>query len=184
MKKYKVHNLADVASDKIGTGTTIWQFSVVLGGAVIGSNCNINAQVFIESDVVIGDNVTIKSGVQVWNGVHIERDVFIGPNVTFTNDLSPRSKRRPDRFLKTFIKEGASIGANSTLIAGVQVGEFALVGAGSVVTRDVPPHALMFGNPAKKRGWVCKCGTKLENLNCNSCQAKYIDYNGKLEQAE
>lgn len=179
MKDYKIHALADVQSNAIGKGTTIWQYCVVLDGAQIGSNCNINAQVFIESDVVIGDNVTVKCGVQIWDGVRIEKNVFIGPNVTFTNDISPRSRHKPDSFIKTFIKQGASIGANATLVAGITIGEYSLIGAGSVVTKDVEPHALVYGNPARNNGWVCKCGKKLVKFQCNSCELIY-KYDGKL----
>ena len=175
MKNYKVHKTAEVASDKIGVGTTIWQFSVVLEGAKIGKYCNVNAQTFIEDDVVIGNNVTIKSGVQIWNGGRIE-----DPNVTFTNDISPRSKRHPDKFTQTFVRKGASIGANATLIAGVHVGEFALVGAGSVITKDIAPHALAYGNPATQHGWVCECGSKLENFQCRSCSINYAEFEGLL----
>ena len=143
-----IHPLADVQSQDIGSGTRIWQFCVVFLGAKIGANCNICAQVLIENDVVIGDNVTIKSGVQLWDGVRIEDDVFIGPNATFANDLFPRSKVYPERFLETTVKAGASIGANATILPGVTIGEKAMVGAGSVVTKDIPPGALVVGNPA------------------------------------
>lgn len=151
---YKIHNLADVQTKNIGEKTQIWQFCVVLKNAKIGKNCNINCNVFIENDVVIGDNVTIKPGVQVWDGVVLENNVFIGPNVTFTNDLIPRSKQYPVEFAKTLIKEGASIGANSTIIAGNIIGENALIGAGSVVTKNVPANTVWFGNPAKQRGTI------------------------------
>ena len=144
-----IHPLADVQSQAIGEGTRIWQFSVILAGAKIGTNCNICAQVFIENDVVIGDSVTIKNGVQLWDGLRIENNVFIGPNVTFTNDLFPRSKRYPAQFLQTIVKSGASIGANATILPGVTIGEGAMVGAGSVVTKDVPASAVVIGNPAK-----------------------------------
>ena len=143
------HALSDVQSKSIGEGTRVWQFSVVLAGAKIGTNCNICAQVFIENDVVVGDNVTVKCGVQLWDGVRIEDNVFIGPNVTFTNDLFPRSKVYPDRFLQTIIKAGASIGGNATILPGITIGEGAMIGAGAVVTRDVPPYALAVGNPAR-----------------------------------
>ncbi len=144
-----IHYLADVQSSDIGEGTRIWQFCVVFAGAKIGANCNICAQVLIENDVVIGDNVTVKSGVQLWDGVRIEDHVFIGPNVTFTNDLFPRSKVFPEKFLQTIIKKGASIGANATILPGVTVGENAIVGAGSVVTKDVFAGSIVIGNPAK-----------------------------------
>ncbi|MDL1914016.1 MAG: N-acetyltransferase [Bergeyella sp.] len=150
----KIHPSSDVQSDKIGENTVIWQYCVVLKDAVIGDNCNINCQVLIENDVRIGNNVTIKPGVQIWNGVTLEDNVFIGPNVTFTNDLIPRSKKYPEVFRKTRVKRGASIGANSTIIAGNTIGEHALIGAGSVVTRDVPANTVWFGNPAKQRGII------------------------------
>jgi len=140
--------LADVQSQDIGSGTRIWQFCVVFLHAKIGANCNICAQVLIENDVVIGDNVTIKSGVQLWDGVRIENDVFIGPNATFANDLFPRSKVYPERFRETTVKAGASIGANATILPGVTIGEKAMVGAGAVVTKDIPPGAVVVGTPA------------------------------------
>ncbi len=144
-----VHPRADVKSQNIGQDTKIWQFCVVLEHAVIGDNCNINAQVLIENDVVIGNNVTVKSGVQLWDGTRVEDDVFIGPNATFTNDFMPRSKQYPEAFLSITLKQGASIGANATLLPGITVGERAMVGAGAVVTEDVPAYAVVVGNPAK-----------------------------------
>lgn len=157
-----IHPLADVKSREIGDGTKIWQFVVVLKDAKVGQNCNICSHCFIENDVVIGNNVTIKNGVQLWDGVRLEDNVFIGPNVTFTNDLMPRSKQYPDKFLKTVVKRGASVGANATIIAGITIGEYAMVGAGSVVTKDVPNYALVYGTPARIMGYVCECGKKLE----------------------
>ena len=145
----KIHPLSDVQSSNIGSGTMIWQFCVVLKNAVIGENCNINFNVFIENDVVIGDNVTIKPGVQVWDGISLEDNVFIGPNVTFTNDLFPRSRQKNLSLKKTIIKKFAVIGANATILGGITVGENALVGAGSVVTKDVPANEIWAGNPAK-----------------------------------
>ena len=166
-----IHKLADVQSQDIGENTNIWQFCVVLRNAKIGNNCNINAQVLVENDVIIGDNVTIKSGVQIWDGITLEDNVFIGPNVTFTNDLMPRSKQYPKKFLKTRIKKSASIGANSTIVGGITIDEYAMIGAGSVVTKDVGPQELWYGNPAKFKGYVCKCGQKCdETLVCNDCE--------------
>jgi len=152
------HETSDIQSINIGEGTLIWQFCVVLKKAQIGKNCNINCNVFIENDVIIGDNVTIKPGVQIWDGVTIEDNVFVGPNVTFTNDLIPRSKIYPEKFEKTIIRRGASIGANSTIIAGIEIGENSLIGAGSVVTKNVPPYSVWFGNPAKFKGTINKEG--------------------------
>ena len=142
------HELSDVQSSKIGAGTKIWQYVVVLENAVIGEACNICSHCFIENDVVIGDRVTIKCGVQIWDGLRIEDDVFIGPNATFTNDLYPRSKQQ-FALLQTVIKKGATIGANATILPGVTIGENAMVGAGSVVTKNVPSNVLVVGNPAK-----------------------------------
>ena len=144
-----IHKLSDVQSKNIGKNTNVWQFCVVLAGAKIGDNCNICANVFIENDVVVGDNVTVKCGVQLWDGVTLEDNVFVGPNVTFTNDLYPRSKNHPKEYAKTVIKKGASIGANSTIGCGHTIGENAMIGAGSVVTKDVPAGELWAGNPAK-----------------------------------
>ena len=166
-----IHKLADVQSQNIGENTNIWQFCVVLKNAKIGNNCNISAHVFIENDVIIGDNVTIKSGVQIWDGIILEDNVFIGPNVTFTNDLLPRSKQYPKKFLKTVVKKSASIGANSTIVCGVTIGEYAMIGAGSVVTKDVGAQELWYGNPATFKGYVCKCGQKCdETLVCADCK--------------
>lgn len=147
-----IHPLADVQTKTIGEGTRIWQFCVVLPGAQIGSNCNVNAQCLIENDVQIGDRVTVKSGVQLWDGLRVGDDVFIGPNVTFTNDKYPRSRRPPPTFARTELRRGASIGANATILGGVVIGEGAMVGAGSLVTRDVPAGELWMGHPARRRG--------------------------------
>lgn len=144
-----IHQLSDVQSSQIGDGTRIWQFCVVLENATIGANCNICSHCFIENDVEIGDRVTIKCGVQIWDGLRIEDDVFVGPNVTFTNDPFPRSQDPPAEFSKTVLKQGASIGANATIVPGVEIGRNALVGAGSVVTQDVPDNEVWVGNPAK-----------------------------------
>lgn len=168
-----IHKLADVQSQNIGEDTNIWQFCVVLKNAKIGNNCNINAGVVVENDVIIGNNVTIKSGVQIWDGVTLEDSVFIGPNVTFTNDFLPRSKQYPKEFLKTTIKKAASIGANSTIVGGITIGEYAMIGAGSVVTKNIKTQELWFGNPATHRGYVCKCGQKCDNkLICDECKGR------------
>lgn len=146
---YFVHRLAECQTESIGQGTKIWQFTVVLAGARIGSDCNINAHCFIENDVVIGDNVTVKSGVFLWDGARIGNNVFLGPNATFTNDKKPRSKQYPAQFPPITIEDGASIGAGAILLPGVRVGRNAMVGAGAVVTRDVAPDTLVYGNPAR-----------------------------------
>jgi UDP-2-acetamido-3-amino-2,3-dideoxy-glucuronate N-acetyltransferase len=145
----KIHPLADVQSATIGPTTTVWQFCVVLKGAQIGDNCNINAHCLVENDVVIGDNVTVKCGVYLWDGLRVGDNVFIGPNATFTNDRYPRSKQYPDSFPQTVIEHHASIGAGAVILPGVTIGHHAMVGAGAVVTRDVPAHALVVGNPAR-----------------------------------
>lgn len=145
-----IHHSSEVHAQCIGENTKIWQFCVVLKGARIGSDCNINCFVFIEDDVVIGDRVTIKSGVQIWNGITIEDDVFIGPNVTFTNDMYPRSKQYPEEFQRTILKKGCSIGANATILPNLIIGENSIVGAGSVVTKSIPPNEIWVGNPAKR----------------------------------
>jgi len=150
----EIHDLADVASDQIGHDTRIWQYVVVLKNASIGANCNICSHVFIENDVTIGDNVTIKNGVHLWDGVRVEDDVFIGPNVTFTNDRFPRSKRHDKEFEKTTIKRGASLGANATILPGLVIGENSMIGAGAVVIHDVPPNAIVAGNPAVISGYA------------------------------
>jgi UDP-2-acetamido-3-amino-2,3-dideoxy-glucuronate N-acetyltransferase len=144
-----IHNTAIVETQSIGRRTRIWAFVHVLAGAKIGDDCNICDHVFIENDVVVGDRVTIKSGVQLWDGLRLEDDVFVGPNVTFTNDLRPRSRQWKDVFPVTTVRRGASVGANATILPGIIIGQNAMVGAGAVVTRSVPPHAIVVGNPAR-----------------------------------
>jgi acetyltransferase-like isoleucine patch superfamily enzyme len=144
-----IHPNSDVQSKQIGEGTRIWQFVVILPGAVIGRDGNICSHCFIENQVVVGDRVTVKCGVQLWDGVTLEDDVFVGPNVTFTNDLQPRSRNAAAKLLPTLVKKGASIGANATILPGLTIGEGAMVGAGSVVTKDVPPGVTVVGNPAR-----------------------------------
>ncbi|MFK1747293.1 acyltransferase [Bacteroides fragilis] len=158
----RIHPSSEVLSQQIGNDTYIWQYCIILPGAEIGSNCNICANVLIENDVKLGNNVTVESGVQLWDGVTLEDNVFIGPNVTFTNDKVPRSKMYPDLFLKTLIKKGASIGANSTIVAGHTIGEYAFVGAGSVVTKDIPANTVWYGNPAVHHGYITNEGVLLD----------------------
>lgn len=163
-KNIYIHPTAIVGTTKIGNDTKIWQFVVVLDGSEIGKNCNINFSCFIEQGVKIGNNVTVKSGIYLWEGIECEDDVFLGPNVVFTNDIYPRSKHYKEP-VKTLIKKGASIGANSTILAGVTIGKYALTGIGSVVTKDIPDHALYYGNPARFHGWVDEFGNKLTEIS-------------------
>lgn len=156
-----IHPLSDVKSRNIGKDTRIWQYAIVLEGAVIGDHCNINCHTFIENKVVIGNNVTVKAGVYLWDGIEIHDNVFIGPNVTFTNDKYPRSKKHPENFQSTVIGRNASIGAASIILGTVKIGAFAMIAAGSLVTKDVPDHALVMGCPAKICGWVDEEGNKL-----------------------
>lgn len=144
-----IHPKADVGNAVLGDGTRIWQFVVVLDGARIGRECNICAHVLIEGDVVVGDRVTVKSGVQLWNGVRLGDDVFVGPNATFTNDRHPRSKVYPDKFLETVVERGASIGAGAVILPGIRIGAGAMIGAGAVVTKNVPAGMTVVGNPAR-----------------------------------
>jgi len=167
----KIHPTSEVLTNNIGDNTTIWQFCVILPDTKIGENCNICSHVYIEDNVHIGSNVTIKNGVLIYEGVVIENNVFIGPNVTFTNDIYPRSKNRSFKLKKTIVREGASIGANSTILAGIVIGEYAMIGAGSVLTKSVGKQELWYGNPAKFRGYVCKCGEICdESLICEKCK--------------
>lgn len=145
----KIHASADVQTSLIGEGTTIWQFCVILPGARVGQGCNICSHCFIENDVVVGDRVTVKSGVQLWDGLRLEDDVFVGPNATFTNDKYPRSKKYMTETPKTTVCAGASIGGNATILPGITIGSGATVGAGAVVTKDVEPHSVVVGNPAR-----------------------------------
>lgn len=153
-KEVFIHERALCESATIGRGTRIWAFAHVLKGALIGEDCNICDHVFVENDVRIGNQVTVKCGVQLWDGVELQDQVFVGPNATFTNDLFPRSKVYPEKFEKTLVERGASIGANATILAGIRIGERAMVGAGSVVTKNVPAKAIVVGNPARIIGYV------------------------------
>ena len=171
------HPLALVESRSIGRGTRVWAWAHVMEGARVGADCNIGEHCFIEKGAVLGDRVTVKNGVAVWEGVIAEDDVFLGPNVALTNDLRPRSKVYHARVTRTLLKRGASIGANATLLCGITIGAYAMIGAGAVVTRDVPAHGLVVGNPARLKGHVCRCGERLRvgrrSASCNSCDRKY-----------
>lgn len=170
MNPPSIHSLADVHSAAIGVGTRIWQFVVILVGAKIGSDCNICSHCLIENDVVIGDRVTVKSGVQLWDGLRVGNDVFIGPNASFTNDQFPRSRQKPEQFLVTTIHDGASIGAGAVILPGLEIGRNAMVAAGAVVTRSVPPNAVVVGNPAKIVGYVD--AVRGENASVASMEAE------------
>jgi len=170
-----IHRSAEVQSLHIGKNTSVWQFAIILKDAVIGVNCNINCHVFIENDVTIGDRVTIKPGVQLWNGLRVGNDVFIGPNVTFTNDIIPRSKEYPEAFEKTIIEDGASIGANSTIIAGNNIGKYSFIGAGSVVTKPIPDYSLWYGNPAQHMGYITKKG-EIINLDLKDKEGNEYEF--------
>ncbi len=172
-----IHKNALVETSEIGPGSRVWAFAHVMPDAKIGANCNIGDHSFVESKVTIGDNVTIKNGVSVWQHVHIGDNVFVGPNAVFTNDLFPRSRDAHWEPVETWLEEGVTIGANATIVCGVRLGKRCLIGAGAVVTRDVPPHAVVVGNPARRSGWVCYCGTVLPSPNttasCSRCGRSY-----------
>lgn len=180
-KEFFAHPQAIVDTPSVGQGTRIWAFSHVMKGAQIGRNCNIGEQCYVEGGVVIGDDVVMKNGVALWEGIRIEDRVFLGPNCSFTNDRMPRSKIFKDP-VSTLVRVGASIGANATIICGIQIGIYALVGAGSVVTRNVPDFGLVVGNPARLRGYVCSCGNKLvfdskDEAACN-CGNRFLETKG------
>lgn len=162
-KPYCVHESSYVDEPcMIGAGTHIWHFSHIMKNCTIGENCNIGQNVVVSPDVVIGRNVKVQNNVSIYTGCILEDDVFCGPSVVFTNVINPRSHVvRRNEYKTTYVKRGASLGANSTIVCGITIGAYAFVGAGSVVTRDVPDYALIYGNPAKLRGWVCACGVKL-----------------------
>ncbi|AER67536.1 transferase hexapeptide repeat containing protein [Thermovirga lienii DSM 17291] len=180
MEKYFVHPSSYIDEPcEIGEGTKIWHFCHVMKDSRIGKNCVLGQNVFVASGVILGNNVKVQNNVSLYSGVICEDDVFLGPSMVFTNVINPRAFiERKDEFRSTLIKKGASIGANATVVCGSTIGRYALVGAGAVVTRDIPDYALVYGNPARIKGWVCKCGEKLDFKNdvaaCPACGAGYI----------
>lgn len=186
MAKYFVHPSSFVDDGaEIGDDTKIWHFSHVMSGSRVGRRCNIGQNVVISPDVVIGDNVKIQNNVSVYTGVILEDDVFCGPSMVFTNVINPRSHvPRRNEYQRTLVKQGASLGANSTILCGHTIGRYAFVAAGAVVTRDVPDHALVVGNPARVTGWMCHCGVKLASgaarptaVRCQACGTEYSERN-------
>jgi UDP-2-acetamido-3-amino-2,3-dideoxy-glucuronate N-acetyltransferase len=191
---YFVHESSYVDSPcSIGAGSHIWHFSHVMAGSTIGRRCNIGQNVVISPRVAIGDNVKIQNNVSVYTGCILEDDVFCGPSMVFTNVVNPRSHvNRKDEYRQTLVRRGASLGANCTVVCGITIGRYAFIGAGAVVTRDVPDYALIYGNPARQRGWICACGIKLplsmgaaeETAECASCGAVYRKTDGLVRALE
>jgi len=187
--EFFVHPSAIVEeSARIGPGTKIWHFSHVMAGAEIGSECIIGQNVFVASTAKVGSGVKIQNNVSIFDGVELEADVFCGPSVVFTNVINPRSFiSRREEFRKTLVRRGATLGANATILCGITVGRYAFVGAGSVVTKDVPDHALFYGSPARPKGWMCRCGVKLKRRGrawfCPTCEASYTSSKGGLTVA-
>ncbi|HEU5472687.1 MAG TPA: acyltransferase [Actinophytocola sp.] len=171
-----VHPNGLCESADVGDGTRVWAFAHVMAGAKIGRDCNIGGGAFVESNVVLGDNVTVKNNVLVFEGVTCENDVFLGPNAVFTNDLRPRSHQKLGReaLLATLVCEGATLGAGTVVVCGITIGRHSFAGAGAVLTADVPAHAFMVGNPARRKGWVCRCGHRLDaRLRCPECGTEH-----------
>ena len=189
-KPYFVHESSYVDEGcSIGEGTKIWHFSHIMKGCSIGKGCNIGQNVVISPDVVLGDGVKIQNNVSVYTGVVCEDGVFLGPSCVFTNVINPRAFiERKSEYRKTTVKKGASIGANATIVCGHDIGRYAFVGAGSVVTRDVPDYAMVYGSPAKIRGYVCRCGEKLVFENdktvCKACGMRYIKENEQVKESD
>lgn len=183
--RYFKHPMALVESDDIGVGTRVWAFAHIMKGAQIGAECNICDHAFVESHVRIGNHVTIKNGVAIWDGVTLEDFVFVGPNVTFTNDKNPRAaiKKTREQFLPTLVRNGASLGANCTIVCGVTIGRYSFVGAGTVVTKDVPNYGLVVGNPARMIGYICECGERLPSTLVCTCGLQYNRLDGAIRLA-
>jgi len=181
------HPTSLVESSAIGAGTRIWAFCHILPGAEVGANCNLGDHCYVEGGVTVGDNVVVKNSVSLWTGVTLEDGVFVGPNVAFTNDLVPRAKAFREQYDRTLVCAGASLGANATVLCGITIGRFALVGAGAVVTRSVPDFGLVMGNPARLKGFLCRCGERLEVLaglaSC-SCGRRYRADSRRLEESQ
>jgi UDP-2-acetamido-3-amino-2,3-dideoxy-glucuronate N-acetyltransferase len=193
---YYLHPSGLCESTTVGEGTRIWAFAHVMQGAVVGKSCNIGEGTFVESGAVLGDRVTVKNQCLIWDGVHLGDDVFVGPAVVFTNDRMPRSPRMPEvvtRYQKTanwleatHVERGASLGAGAVILPGIRIGQYAMIAAAALVTRDVLAHQLVLGQPAKPAGWVCLCGTKLtggpDEMVCTACQKSFRVEAGKLVQ--
>ena len=178
-----VHPLGLCDSADVGAGTRVWAFAHILEGAVVGANCNVGEHAFVEGGARIGSGVTVKNAVLIWDGVTIGDDVFLGPNMIFTNDHRPRAFAEHTSFTPTDVRQGATIGANATIVCGVTIGEYAFVAAGAVVTTDVAAHELVAGNPARRLGWVCRCGDTLsEQLTCG-CGRAYRMRDGEVTAA-
>jgi UDP-2-acetamido-3-amino-2,3-dideoxy-glucuronate N-acetyltransferase len=180
-----VHPSALCESDQVGPRTRIWAFAHVLAGARIGADCNLGDHAFVEGGAVVGDSVTIKNGVLLWSGVTVEDEVFLGPGAVFTNDASPRAAfpKGPAGWRATLVRRGATVGANATVLSGLTIGRWAMVGAGAVVVADVPDHALVVGNPARQAGWACVCGRALPaDLAC-ACGRRYRLADGRTLEA-
>jgi UDP-2-acetamido-3-amino-2,3-dideoxy-glucuronate N-acetyltransferase len=192
MEKFFCHKSSFIDEGAVvGEGTKIWHFSHIMSGAKIGQNCNIGQNVVVSPDCIIGNNVKIQNNVSIYTGVIIEDDVFLGPSMVFTNVINPRSQiNRRDEFMTTLVKHGVTIGANATIVCGSTLEKFSFIGAGSVVTKDVPAFALVYGNPAKIRGWMCQCGIKLtfnrnnidEIVTCSECGAQYLKSGEIIQQ--
>lgn len=194
MRDYFVHESSYVDEGvDIGAGTKIWHFCHIMSRARLGRNCNVGQNVLIAPDVIIGNNVKIQNNVSIYTGVIIEDDAFLGPSMVFTNVVNPRSHvSRKNEYKKTLVKQGASIGANATVVCGVTLGRYSFIGAGAVITRDIPDYALVYGNPARIHGWMCQCGIKLqfepdseeERAKCENCKSRFVKRGNIVKEIE